>query len=64
MTERTFEVYTIGVDYICDKCEGVMEQTGFMIHADPPKWRHKCNKCGEVVDLLEKYPTVRFKPTK
>jgi predicted RNA-binding Zn-ribbon protein involved in translation (DUF1610 family) len=61
MAERTYEVRTVGVDYLCDKCgDGVMEQTGIMLPMDPPKWRHKCNRCGEVSDLWQKYPTVRW----
>jgi predicted RNA-binding Zn-ribbon protein involved in translation (DUF1610 family) len=61
MSERTYKVRTVGVDYQCDKCgDGVMEQTGEMLLTDPPKWRHKCNRCGEVANLWQKYPTVRW----
>ena len=61
MAERTYEVRTVGVDYLCDKCGvGVMEQAGIMLPTDPPRWRYKCGGCGEVADLWQKYPTVRF----
>jgi|JI10StandDraft_1071094.scaffolds.fasta_scaffold883266_3 DNA-directed RNA polymerase subunit RPC12/RpoP len=61
MTERTYEVRTIGVDYLCDKCgDGLMEHTGIMLMSDPPKYPHKCNRCGTVMDFFQKYPTVRW----
>ena len=61
MAERNYDVRTVGVDYLCDKCgDGVMDQTGIMLPGDPPRWRHKCNRCGEIADLWQNYPTVRF----
>jgi predicted RNA-binding Zn-ribbon protein involved in translation (DUF1610 family) len=61
MTERTFEVRQIGVEYLCDKCGGFMRQTGIMLPVDPPKYRHKCDCCGETADLSGAYPAVRWK---
>jgi len=61
MAEKSYEVRTFGVDYICDYCcIGAMENTGIMLMTDPPKWRHKCVRCGEIADMFDKYPTVRF----
>jgi hypothetical protein len=61
MSERTYEVRTFGVDYICDKCErGVMNQTGKMFFVDPPLFVHKCSNCGDETGFTEQYPTVRF----
>lgn len=66
MSERTYEVRTVGVDYICDDCNsGVMEQTGVMLLSNPntPQWSHKCNHCGATKNLWQKYPTVRWERT-
>ena len=65
MTERKYAVLTVGVDYYCDECDfGVMVQTGIMLPTDPPRWRHKCNHCGNISDLWDKYPTVRWERIK
>ena len=62
MSERTYEVRTVGMDYICDDCNvGVMEQTGVMLLTDPVQWPHKCNNCGKTKNLWQKYPDVRWK---
>ena len=61
MTERTYELRAVGVDYLCDACgDGVTVATGLMLPTDPPKWPHQCNKCGHTANLEQKYPTVRF----
>ncbi len=60
MAERNYEVKTVGVEYVCDKCgQGTMRPTGIMLTMSPPKWGHKCNHCGELADLNQTYPTVR-----
>ncbi len=60
---KTCNVKCYGEKYICDKCkEGEMLATGDNIMLTmPPKFKHKCNKCGEETYLLEKYPAIRFK---
>ena len=61
MAERTFEVKTVGVEYVCERCsDGLMLPTGIYLPTDPPRWRHKCDACGCEDDLLQKYPTVRW----
>lgn len=61
MAEQTYEVRTVGVDYICDECRtGKMEPTGIMLPTYPPRWRHKCSHCNETADLSQQYPTVRY----
>jgi len=59
MGERKFEVKTFGVDYICDDCNsGLMEYTGTMLTVNPPLFQHKCNSCGSVKNLSQKYPNT------
>lgn len=59
--EKRFEVKPYGVEYTCDSCEeGEMLPTGKAFWSDPPKFEHKCNKCGNTLSLLEKYPVIRY----
>jgi len=61
MGEEIFEVKLYGVRYICDDCGGEMLPTGQILMSDPPRYPHKCLGCKKVVNLTEKYPTVRWK---
>lgn len=49
--------------YICDKCkEGEMLPTGEnMWLSNPPKFPHRCNKCGFESAFIERYPTIKFR---
>lgn len=61
MGERVYEVKTVGVDCICDDCNiGTMEQTSVMLPSYPPQWPHKCNNCGVIKNLWDKYPAIRW----
>lgn len=61
MSERTYEVRNVGVDYICDNCNtGEMEQTGVMLMTDPAQWTHRCNHCGQTKNFFQKYPSIRW----
>jgi predicted RNA-binding Zn-ribbon protein involved in translation (DUF1610 family) len=61
MSERTYQVRTVGVEYVCDQCgAGTMQLRGnTMLMSNPPQYPHQCDKCGHRQDLLAKYPTYR-----
>jgi len=47
MTEKRTELRTFMVRLMCDKCsEGEMKPTGIQLSSNPPKYPHKCDKCG------------------
>lgn len=61
MAEVEQEAKTYSVGYICDSCGyGLMELHGAMIPANPPKFPHKCSKCGVTQEFFHKYPYLRF----
>jgi hypothetical protein len=57
--EERFELKPYGVRYLCD-CNGEMIPTGQMLMSDPPKFPHECRECGKAINLIEKYPIVRW----
>ena len=60
MAEVTFEVQTVGVDYICDKCwKGKMVYKEFEADRLSAPFQHACDNCGDIQSFPEKYPTVR-----
>ena len=61
MAEREFKVETYGVDYVCDVCnEGILAQEGnIKIDGENYSYPHRCTSCNTLVNLPEKYPTVR-----
>lgn len=61
--EKEFLLKPIGIKYICDNCnEGEMMPIGENSWlSNPPKFNHKCNKCGSEKLLNEKYPIIRYK---
>lgn len=62
MGEKEYLVQPFEVIYICDICgEGEMKQTGTMISVSPPEWGHRCNNCGCTHNMLDQYPTIRYK---
>ena len=58
------EVKTYRVSYQCDKCgKGEMLQIGRFLMSDPPKFEHKCNKCGGIQIFTGKqYPVTICEP--
>jgi hypothetical protein len=47
MKEKRTEVRTYVVRLMCEKCDGgEMLPTGIALMSSPPKYPHKCNKCG------------------
>lgn len=61
MSEVTFDVKCIGVKWKCHKCDGEMiyDNKGILL-SSPPQFGHVCDKCGTTINLLDKYPTVRY----
>jgi hypothetical protein len=59
MGEERFEMKPYGVRYKCN-CGGEMIPTGKMLMSNPPQFPHECKECREVVNLKEKFPTVRW----
>lgn len=61
MSERTYEVRPLGVEYVCDSCNtGVMIPTGLSQLTSPQRWEHRCAHCGVVQTLFQTYPTIRW----
>jgi hypothetical protein len=59
-TER--KVHPVSVDYICDVCgKGYMRYSGVMLTVNPPLYPHKCDKCGQGMNLSEVYPHITYK---
>ncbi|EGT0683314.1 hypothetical protein IZT14_001706 [Clostridium perfringens] len=60
--EKEFCVKPVLVKYMCDFCnEGEMIPNSKNYWSlDPPKFEHKCNKCGKKIILDEKYPIMRY----
>ncbi|AOY53362.1 hypothetical protein [Clostridium perfringens] len=61
--EKEFLIKPVLVKYICDFCnKGEMMPNGKNNWlSNPPKFEHKCNKCGNKIVLNEKYPITRYK---
>ena len=62
MSERTFEIKQIGVEYVCDSCGvGTMEnKTGMTLLSNPAQYVHRCNKCGYEASFRTTYPGIRI----
>lgn len=59
--KRMTRLIPFEVQYECDECEdGFMVATGKTYLSSPPKIEHKCQKCGNVECLDDKYPKVEF----
>ena len=55
------KVETYKIDCQCDDCKlGVMIQTGYSWHGAYSTYEHKCDKCENVKNLLEKYPKFEY----
>lgn len=60
--EEYVEVKPIGVEYICDFCDrGKMINTGdIKMYENHATFIHRCEKCGVLKELPEKYPLIRY----
>jgi len=67
--ETRQQVNTFLVNYECDKCGiGSMEYKEMLLPStwggctitDNPKWKHRCNNCGNEVELKTKYPYTTY----
>ncbi len=57
------EAKTYAIDMRCERCNvGDMISNGLAFTSDPPKYPHKCNKCGEMQTFSKTYP--RFEARK
>jgi hypothetical protein len=62
MAKTEKKVYSVNIDYGCDKCgEGFMRYTGVMLSSYPPLYQHRCNKCGYGTDYRETYPHIEHR---
>ena len=62
MAEREFPIEQVGIEYVCDTCQqGTMQVSGKLILTEPMRWPHRCSQCGAEAELIEQYPTVRFR---
>lgn len=60
--EQTTEVNCVEITMICDKCgAGVMGPTGYSYMTSPPKYPHKCNKCGNSDTYRKIYPCIEYR---
>jgi len=58
MTELR-KVQTSQIDEKCPSCNsGWMRPTGIIKQTNPPKYEHKCTKCGYTADYGIKYPYI------
>ena len=63
MKTRKREIKSYIIEWICQKdgCDGLMENSGKpAILCHPPKFIHKCNKCGNEVNSLSTYPKAKI----
>jgi rubrerythrin len=64
MAERTTDVKTVRVAYVCDVCmKREMEFAGLVLTSYPPQYPHKCPGCGHVVNLRKQYPVIEYRDT-
>ena len=62
MAEKYSELRVYQVDLMCDKCDNEpMVSDGLMLPTSPPKYLHRCCKCGSEAVLFELYPVLRYK---
>ena len=47
--EIQFKVKPVGIRQLCDECLGEMKyEDGNMFLSNPPKFKHICEKCGQL----------------
>jgi hypothetical protein len=57
-------VTPVSVHCGCDGCgrgEMQVEEGGMMLTSMPPKWWHKCDRCGHRELYTVKYPYIKYK---
>lgn len=62
--EKEVEVKTVEVRQYCDKCGEEMRFTGETLLSNPPKYVHKCNKCGNSTWCSKSYPCIEYREVK
>lgn len=66
MSERTYEIRPVGVEYVCDRCliGTMVAQPGPQLTSFPTQVWHKCTECGyEQTFSGIIYPTIRYERT-
>ena len=58
--KKTSEVKVRKVTIECEKCGVEMFPTGVTLMSDPPQYPHKCDKCGNTVNMMEIYPRIEY----
>jgi len=65
MAEKEFQVKPVLLRYLCDRagCDGevLYDQNAAVLTTQPPKYVHKCEKCGHEYQLTKAYPAVDYK---
>ncbi len=62
--ERETKCEVVTVELECDECGGTLVFTGTALLSNPPKFPHKCDKCGVVRNVWDRpYPYTRGVPT-
>jgi hypothetical protein len=64
MPEKKMPVRTVQVNYQCDAagCDGYMSPTGTANLSYPPRYPHRCSKCGSEESFKARYPVIRYEP--
>lgn len=63
MKARHTPVEMVQVEILCDACgEGSYQFAGLTQTSNPPKFAHKCNRCGDPKYFLNKFPSVGHRP--
>lgn len=58
--EKIVKVSVIKKAMKCPGCDGEMEQTYLCYSTNPPKYEHKCNKCGYTEIFSTIYPRIEY----
>lgn len=60
--EKYVEVTPVGVVYICDVCNSgkVVYTSDMKMYHNYATFVHRCEKCDSKIELLEKYPLIRY----
>ncbi len=56
--ETEIKIKHFELNQYCDACGEELEFTGEVLLSNPPKYVHKCEKCGNTVWLDKKYPCI------
>lgn len=58
---RELPLKAILIQALCEECGGNMAWNGNIIPGQPPMHPHVCDKCGERMTLVGKYPAVEHR---